>query len=111
MGRKYQVTYQSNPNLPIGYDHAGKLSDLLGESTRTFETLDEAITFWSECTNPITELKSFKKALCETCCLSEQEAEEVLSICEDEVFVRDDVEFLPENQLEQQYVPDYMYDE
>jgi len=94
MSKKYQIRYQSNPNLPIGYDHTGKLIDLTGESTRTFASIDEAISFWSECTNPITEIKEFKKDVCKICCITEEEAEEVLSICEEQVFIKDECEDL-----------------
>lgn len=108
MKRVYQVRYESNPNLPIGYDHTGKLYNLVSESTRTFSNLDDAITFWSECTSPITKLKDFKKALCECCCLTEKEAEEVLSICEEEVFVDGDLEYLPQSKLELADTSEYL---
>lgn len=88
----YQVMYWSNPNLPLGYDHTGRLDNLSSISTKTFEHVDDAIEFWSQCTKPITKLSSFKKDVCKQHCLTEDEVEEILLLTEENATVMDEAD-------------------
>ena len=55
----YKIEYNSNPNLPIERNHVGNLNQMLLEDSREFNSFDEAVDFWFQCSSPITELKEF----------------------------------------------------
>ena len=54
---KIRIYYNSNPNANTNMNHLGKLSQLLTQDYKDFDTLPEAIDFYMECTSPIAQLK------------------------------------------------------
>ena len=53
---KYCVRYNSNPQL-VTDNHKSEVIFLLDTDERNFDTITDAIQFWSECTSPITSLE------------------------------------------------------
>ena len=53
---KYQVRYNSNPQL-VSDNHTSDVLFLLDIDERNFDTVSEAIIFLNECTSPITTIE------------------------------------------------------
>jgi hypothetical protein len=78
----FRIIYNSNPNNPLHLDHIGALGCLTAQNEKTFDNLNQAITFWFDCNSPITSLNIFKDALMKNSNISSDTLDEVLCLCE-----------------------------
>ena len=58
MAKKIRVIYNGCLNLPREHNHTAKLSQCKAVFWKQFDTAEQAIDFWFECTSPITDLEA-----------------------------------------------------
>lgn len=54
--KKYTIVYMGDPNLPADWNHRGSLRNCTQEYTTVFSDSEDTLTFWFECSRPLTEL-------------------------------------------------------
>jgi hypothetical protein len=51
-----KVYFHSNPNQPKEHNHWGRFAKLTEQDCREFNSVEDAIEFWLNCSYPITKL-------------------------------------------------------
>jgi hypothetical protein len=92
---KIPVKYNSNPNLPIGYNHVGRMFECTNEDCKHFNDVDSAVEFWLEATSPITTLDEIVEYGNPSCL----ETEELIILDQRSIYnaISDEEELLLEN--------------
>lgn len=53
---KHKITYKGDPNLPKVSRHTANLANCTEEFEEEFDNSEDALTFWFECSRPLTDL-------------------------------------------------------
>ena len=61
----FEVLYHTDPDKPSEFNHMGKYRRMIGQGKQEFNTVNEAISFWFECTNPITTISQLLGDKCD----------------------------------------------
>lgn len=55
-----KIHYNSCPNVPESIAHMQSFHKCTVQKVKVFNTIEEAICFWMECTSPITNIRDIK---------------------------------------------------